>query len=81
MIILVVTVNALGSKDSIGATEFIKSSITDKGVKVAIIDYDFSGFSTYQQNGSLHKNLTTIDFMVDPPTSIAPRLWQRRSWN
>ncbi|MDR2396114.1 MAG: S8 family serine peptidase, partial [Endomicrobium sp.] len=72
LLIILVTVNAVASKGSIGATEFIKRGITGKGIKVAIIDYDFSGYSTYQQNGSLPKNLTAMDFTVNPSTQIAP---------
>ncbi|MDR2066434.1 MAG: S8 family serine peptidase [Endomicrobium sp.] len=72
LIIFSITANAIGSKDSIGATEFIKRGITGKGVKVAIIDYTFNGYSTYQANGSLPKNLIAMDFTVNPAVPIAP---------
>ncbi|MDR3124966.1 MAG: S8 family serine peptidase [Endomicrobium sp.] len=72
IVIMLITANAFGSKDSINATEFIKRGITGKGVKVAIIDYDFAGYSAYQENGSLPKNLIAMNFTVDPAAPIAP---------
>jgi subtilisin family serine protease len=59
-------------RDLINASEYVYKGIGGKGVKIAVMDLGFYGFSDLQRRGELPQNLTTKDFSK----SLAPEISQ-----